>query len=99
MSMIDGTMSSLPMITCMILIEYYIMVDCSFGFPVLAITSCHSEYAIVLYLWETPDSSMSMTNVHVGFLRIEASALVNAPLRISEALGHWNTCTRVSWKC
>ena len=50
MSMIDGTMSSLPMITCMILIEYYIMVDCSFGFPVLAITSCHSEYAIVLYL-------------------------------------------------
>ena len=49
--------------------------------------------------WETPDSSMSMTNVHVGLLRIKASALVNAPLQISEALGQQSTCTRVSWNC
>ena len=49
--------------------------------------------------WETPDSSMSMTKEHVGFWHIEASALVNTPLQISEALGHWNTCAIASWKC
>ena len=49
--------------------------------------------------WEIPDSSLSMTNKNVGFFRKEVSALVNAPLQISEALAHWNTCARVSWKC
>ena len=58
----------------------------------------HSTCPLVDH-WETPDSSMSMTNGHVGFLRIKARALVNAPLQISEALGQQSTCTRVSWKC
>jgi hypothetical protein len=56
----------------------------------------HSTCPLVDH-WDTPDFSMSMTNVHVGLLHIEASALVNAPLQISEALRHWNTCTRVPW--
>ena len=49
--------------------------------------------------WNSPDSSMSMTNEQVEFFYKGASALVNAPLQISESLGHWNTCAKVSWKC
>ena len=49
--------------------------------------------------WEIPDSSMSMTNEHVGFFCIEASALVNASLQIFEALGHCNYCQWVQVWC
>ena len=33
------------------------------------------EFCPLVDHWETPDSSMSMTNVHVVFLRIKAIAL------------------------